>query len=121
MCAPRFQRWGNGGKPMPALQRTKRLPRNFEAIDPNAPFDVQRFFTALDATGNTRNVLYSIDDDKVSLIMDIGIQITKLQEGRLATLFAWERNKDPKREQQIAFARKFVGFFSFAPRTEADA
>jgi hypothetical protein len=102
---------------MPASQRTKRLPPNFGAIDPNAPFDVQRFFTALGATGITPNVLYNIDEDKVTLVMERGDQKTKLQRERLQNVYAWAANKDPEGKLQWKFVTDWVRSLRFADRS----
>jgi site-specific DNA recombinase len=79
----------------------RRLPPHFGKIDPDAPFDVQRFFTALRTTGDTPSVLYSIDDDKLQINIDTHWPKTELQIKRLSDLSSWERNKDPTRMASI--------------------
>ena len=101
-----------------------RLPPGFGKIDPNAPWDSKRFFTALAATGNAQHIFYNIDADKFRLDSDIPCDgTTKLQEKRLHNLRAWERNKDPERRQQIEYVRAVcdrVRRTQFAPRTEGE-
>ena len=104
---------------MPALRKKKSVT-GFGEIDPNAPFDAQRFFTALGATGNTPHVFYSIDDDKVRIEMDVCHPMTKLQKRRFANIMSWQQNKDPERQQQCSFVSNWVRSLPFAPRTEAD-
>jgi hypothetical protein len=100
----------------------KRLPRGFGRIDPNAPWDTKRFFTALAATGNTPSVFYEIDADKIRLEFAIPYEgTTKLQEKRRRNLYAWERNKDPKHLQQHEYVRTFVRSLPFAPRKEGES
>jgi hypothetical protein len=93
---------------------TRRLPRHFGEIDPEAPWDSKRFFTALAATGCNIYVLYSDDDELSITFMDAFFpkNRTRLQAKRFAGLVAWERNKDPKRQQQNAYVRNIVSFFT---------
>ena len=99
----------------------KRLPPGFGGTDPNAPWDTKRFFTALDATGNTPHIFYDIDADKIRLDFDIPYNgTTKLQQKRLHNLYAWERNKDPERRQQSQYVRALVRRMQFAPRKEGE-
>jgi hypothetical protein len=100
----------------------KRLPPGFGKIDPNAPWDSKRFFTALAATGNTPSVFYEIDADKMQLRVDVPYDgTTKLQEKRLRNLYAWQNNMDPKRRQQFEYVSTLVRSLPFAPRTEGES
>jgi hypothetical protein len=101
-------------------RNAKRLPPNFGVIDPDAPFDAQRFFTAIAATGNTPYVFYNIDSGAVRLEIESAFPTTKLQRSRLSKISEWVRNKDPERIEQLAFVSDLVRNMPFAPRAEAD-
>jgi hypothetical protein len=111
---------------MPASRMTtsksKRLPPGFGSIDPNAPWDSRRFYTALAATGCDITVLKS-DDGKLSTTVTDAFfpnNRTRLQAERFADLMTWQGNKDPKRHQQNEYVRNLASIFRFEPRTEAD-
>jgi hypothetical protein len=103
---------------MPASRITaskpERLPVGFGPINPQAPWDSKRFFTALAATGNAPYVFYAIDDDRVRIERNICVPKTKLQKRRFANLLAWERNMDPKRQQQFGYVSALVRSMTFA-------
>jgi hypothetical protein len=99
---------------------TKRLPPHFGEIDPEAPWDSKRFFTALAATGNTPYVFYAIDRDRVQIHKDICVPKTKLQKRRLTNLLAWERNKDPEHQQQFGYVKTLARSLPFGTRKEGE-
>lgn len=107
----------NGENYMPA---SKRLPAHFGEIDPNSPFSVKRFFTALAATGHIPWVTYFIDEDRVRFEMDFPVGMTRLQQGRLARLVSWQQNKDPNGQRQKSYLCDLMRSISFAPRVEGD-
>jgi hypothetical protein len=111
---------GTGNMKASQMRNAKRLPPNFGVIDPDAPFDAQRFFAAMAATGNTPYVFYNIDEDVVCIDFESAFPMTKLQRNRLSKISEWVRNKDPRNSGQLAFANDFVRKLKFGPRTEAD-
>lgn len=113
---PRVRKWGTH----PVLA-SKRLPPNFGEIDPNSPFDAQRFFTASAATGNTPHIFYEIGTDNVRIETEVGILKTKLQRKRSANLRAWEKNMDPQRRRQSAYVRALAKSLPFAPAEDGDS
>jgi hypothetical protein len=85
------------GKPKP-------LPSRFGPIDPQAPFDPERFFTAMECLGCDPHVGYEIDNGGLSLIFKKMPPLkTALQKKRMRDLSAWEDAQDPKREKQFAY------------------
>jgi hypothetical protein len=107
---------------MPAsnTSATNRLPLHFGEIDPEAPWDSKRFFTAIAATGNTPYVFYAIDDDRVQIHRIVRVPKTQLQKRRHANLLAWERNKDPNRHQQFGYVSTLARSLPFAARKEGE-
>jgi hypothetical protein len=99
----------------------RRLPPHFGKIDPYSPFDAQRYFTALRATGETIYLVFC-DDGEIQIQTYFCFTKTKLQKRRSAELLSWQTNKDPKRHQQYSYVRDLVRAWGlrFAPRTEAD-
>ena len=108
---------------MPTLEKTrdiygsKPLPAHFGEIDTKAPFDPERFFTALRCAGQNPH-LWRVSDKKVQFIRDGWRKESPLQAKRLATAFAWANKQDADRGLQSAFLRKIadalpVGGFAY--------
>jgi hypothetical protein len=113
-----------GGKQMPASRKrtfeqfgkAKPLPPHFGPIDPQAPFDPERFYTAMACLGYEPSVGYLIDTGELSLIVRKLPRLkTTLQKKRNSDLCAWEAAQDPKREKQFTYLKNLVASLNFAP------
>ncbi len=108
---------------MPPLEKTrdifgsKPLPAHFGEIDTKAPFDPERFFTALRCAGRNPN-LWRAPDKKVQFSMDGWREESPLQAKRVATAFAWANEQDSDHGLRSSFLRKIaddlpVGGFAY--------
>jgi hypothetical protein len=97
---------------------SRRLPANFGKIDPTAPFDVNRYFTALASAGANPRVVRFADGNFLIWSDEVRQQRSAVKRRRINVALAWSKAQDPKQCQQHSYVSEIlkqipVGYFEY--------
>jgi hypothetical protein len=98
--------------------RDMRLPANFGKINPAAPFDVNRYFTALDSTGANPRVVRFANGNFCTLSDEVRRQRSAVKKRRINAALAWSKAQDPKQCRQHSYLSEILkqipgGYFEY--------